>query len=84
MPFPWIFPAGGALRQLTHELRLWEQVPKGGPIVWPILLILAVGLVVVAERILFLVRQRFDAGSLMITIDTLGADNKLARLSTGL
>jgi biopolymer transport protein ExbB len=66
---------GGALRQLTHELRLWEQVPKGGPIVWPILLILAVGLVIVTERILFLVRQRFDAGSLMNTIDTLGADN---------
>jgi biopolymer transport protein ExbB len=66
---------GGALRQLTHDLRLWEQVPKGGPIVWPILLILAVGLVIVAERILFLARQRFDAGSLMNTIDTLGADN---------
>ncbi|MDZ7596718.1 MAG: biopolymer transporter [Desulfobacterales bacterium] len=66
---------GAALRQLTHELRLWEQVPKGGPIVWPILLILTVGLVIVAERVLFLVRQRFDAGSLMNTIDTLGADN---------
>jgi len=65
---------GGALRQLTHELRLWEQVPKGGPIVWPILLILAVGLAIIAERILFLVRQRFDTGSLMHTIDTLGAD----------
>jgi biopolymer transport protein ExbB len=66
---------GGALRQLTHELRLWEQVPKGGPIVWPILLILAVGFVIVAERILFLMRQRFDASSLINTIDTLGPDN---------
>ena len=64
---------GGALRQLTHELRLWEQIPKGGPLVWPILLILGVGLVIIAERVLFLVRQRFDADSLMNTIESLGA-----------
>lgn len=66
---------GGALRQLTHELRLLEQIPKGGPIVWPILLILAVGLVIVSERIFFLIRQRFNAGALMNTIDNLSADN---------
>jgi biopolymer transport protein ExbB len=38
---------GGALRQLTHELSLWEQIPKGGLIVWPILTILALGIAIV-------------------------------------
>ena len=37
---------GGALSQLTHELRLWDQIPKGGPIVWPILAILVVGIAI--------------------------------------
>jgi biopolymer transport protein ExbB len=39
------------------------------------MLILGVGLTIVAERIFYLVRQRFDTGSLMHTIDTLSADN---------
>ncbi|BBO82600.1 flagellar motor protein MotA [Desulfosarcina ovata subsp. sediminis] len=61
---------GGALRQLTHELKLWEQVPKGGPIVWPILLILAVGILIVIERIIFLVRKHLDADGLVRTIES--------------
>jgi biopolymer transport protein ExbB len=66
---------GGGLRQLTHELRLLDQVLKGGPIVWPILLILAAGLAIIAERIFFLLRRRFDAGSLINTIDAFWRDN---------
>ncbi|WP_022667522.1 MotA/TolQ/ExbB proton channel family protein [Desulfospira joergensenii] len=49
---------GGALRQLTHELSLWEQIPKGGPIVWPILAILVLGGLIAAERIIFLLFRR--------------------------
>ena len=64
---------GGALRQLTHERRLWEHIPKGGPIVWPILLILALGLGIVVERVFFLVRRRFDAESLMSSLRDLAA-----------
>lgn len=41
---------GGALRQLTHQLTLVDQINSGGPIVWPILIILAGGLLIVAER----------------------------------
>ena len=41
---------GGALRQLTHQLSLIDQIGKGGPIVWPILAILVVGLLIVLER----------------------------------
>lgn len=66
---------GGGLRQLTHELSLWQQVPKGGPIVWPILLILCVGALIVIERIIFLVRKRLDADSLIRNIETLSKDN---------
>ncbi len=41
---------GGALRQLTHQLTLVDQINSGGPIVWPILIILVAGLLIVAER----------------------------------
>lgn len=66
---------GGGLRQLTHELSLWEQVPKGGPIVWPILLILGVGVLIIIERIVFLVRKRLDADGLIQNIEALSKEN---------
>jgi len=56
---------GAALRQLTHELSLWEQIPKGGPIVWPILAILAIGALIVIERVIFLLRKKCNAEKLM-------------------
>ena len=49
---------GAALRQLSHQLSFTDQVGKGGPIVWPILAILAIGLLIVGERVLRLVRNR--------------------------
>jgi biopolymer transport protein ExbB len=64
---------GAALRQLTHELSLWQQIPKGGPIVWPILAILGLGVVIVIERVIFLLRRRFDADSVINRIDALAA-----------
>jgi biopolymer transport protein ExbB len=62
---------GGALRQLTHELSLWEQIPKGGLIVWPILTILALGLAIVFERVIFLLRRRHDSDGFIQRINTL-------------
>ena len=62
---------GGALRQLTHQLSLWEQIPRGGPIVWPIVVILGLGIVIIIERVIFLARKRFDADGFMNRIDTL-------------
>ncbi len=65
---------GGALRQLTHRLSLWQQIPKGGPIVWPILAILALGILIVAERVFFLLRKRMDADKFTEHIEKLSKD----------
>ena len=66
---------GGALRQLTHELSLGEQIPKGGPIVWPILAILAIGMLIIIERIFFLARKHLDANALFHKIEVSAAEN---------
>ena len=62
---------GGALSQLVHELSLWQQIPKGGPIVWPILAVFAFGILIVVERGVFLLRKRFDADGLTRKIETM-------------
>ena len=56
---------GGALRQLTHQLSLLEQIPKGGPIVWPIIFILILGGAIVLERGYFLHRYSINADHFM-------------------
>lgn len=58
---------GGALRQLSHQLSLSDQIQAGGPIVWPILTILLVGILIVFERVLRLLRSRTN-GAEMIEI----------------
>jgi len=62
---------GGALRSLVHRLSLADQVPKGGPIVWPILGILALAVLIIVERIVFLFRRRLNADRLMVTLGRL-------------
>ena len=62
---------GAALRQLTHQLNLWEQIPKGGPIVWPIVAILALGALILLERVLFFLRKRIDSDKFMKTLEPL-------------
>jgi len=66
---------GAALRQLVHQMSLAEQIPHGGPIVWPILAILAAGIVIILERCLFLVRKRLNADRLVRRIDDLSREN---------
>ncbi|MFH1152481.1 MAG: DUF3450 family protein [Pseudomonadota bacterium] len=51
---------GGAMRQLTHKLSLWEQIPKGGPIVWPIVIIAALAILIILERTVALYRRSMN------------------------
>ncbi|MFO7840286.1 MAG: MotA/TolQ/ExbB proton channel family protein [Desulfosalsimonadaceae bacterium] len=67
---------GAALRQLTHQLDIREMVPKGGLLVWPILAVLAIGLLIVLERVIFLFRKRLDPNSLINRIESLAGENK--------
>jgi len=62
---------GGALRQLTHQLSLWDQIPKGGPIVWPILGIMGLAVLILVERLFFLFRKRMNADAFMLKIQKL-------------
>lgn len=64
---------GGALRQLTHKLNLADQIPKGGPIVWPILAIFGLALVILLERIFFFTRKQIKTESFMAKIRQLVA-----------
>ena len=72
---PMDISAGGALQQLTHSLSLVDQIHDGGPIVWPILLVFAAGILIIIERIVFLLRKQVNPDSLMKNIEGLGEKN---------
>lgn len=65
---------GAALQQLIHNLSLIEQIPNGGPIVWPIVLILVSGLLIILERTFFFWRRRLDGDALMRHIGSCARD----------
>lgn len=73
---------GAALRQLTHGLSLWQQIPKGGPIVWPILAVLALGALIVVERVVYLLRKRTNADVLVQRIGGLMKDRQTIDCAT--
>lgn len=52
---------GGALDQLTRTPTLTEQIESGGPLVWPILLILVVAILISIERLIYLWRSRVSS-----------------------
>ena len=56
---------GAAIRQLTHQLSLIEQIPKGGPIVWPIIALLGLALLIVLERLIFLMFKSMNVNAFM-------------------
>lgn len=67
---------GAALRQLTHKISLLGQIRKGGPIVWPILLIGIVSLIIAVERFMFLRKTMINADKMMNDVNSLAKDNK--------
>jgi len=62
---------GGALRRFTHELNLLDQVPKGGPLVWPILALLGLAVLLLLERLVFFLRHRVRIESFMAKLSPL-------------
>jgi biopolymer transport protein ExbB len=64
---------GGALNQLIHDLSLMDQIPKGGPIVWPIIVILALGALITLERIFFILKRKIKLETVCGWIETQAA-----------
>lgn len=69
---------GAAVRQVAHSLSLWEQIPKGGPIVWPIIGIFGLAVLILLERLVYLFRVNIDADKLMHQLHFLIAQKKWA------
>jgi len=64
---------GAALRQLTHKLSLIDQVPKGGPLVWPILGLAFLAALIVIERVFYFARKSVKAEAFANEVCTLVA-----------
>jgi len=64
---------GTALSQLVHTPNLRRQIESGGPLVWPILAIFAVAVIVILERLVFLLSSRTDADRLSRRIEAMAA-----------
>ena len=65
---------GAALRQITHQATLVDQVKDGGPIVWPILLIALTALGMVIYKAIFLQRVHGNTDRIMNQV-MVGAEN---------
>ena len=59
---------GAALREMVHRPGLAGQIAKGGPIVWPILAILVLGLAIIIERAIYLWKRTCDAETFMALV----------------
>jgi len=69
---------GAALRQLTHQASIVEQIRQGGPIVWPILLIGVSALMLVIYKIIFMNRMHGNTDRIMGEVNTLAAEGDWA------
>jgi len=67
---------GAALREMVHRPGLAGQIAKGGPIVWPILVILVLGLAIIVERAVYLWKRTCDAETFMAHVGRCIADQQ--------
>jgi biopolymer transport protein ExbB len=65
---------GGALRQVSHQTSLWEQIQAGGPIVWPILGLAAVALLIVLYKFVYLQMMHGNTNKIMDRMNALAAE----------
>ncbi len=68
---------GAVFKELTVNRGIMEWLKSGGLLVWPILMIGAVAIVLIGERILFLNRIKKASGRIMTKIDKLISEGKL-------
>ncbi len=66
--------AGGALRQVSHQTSLWEQIQAGGPIVWPILGLAAIALLIVLYKFVYLQTVHGNTNRIMDRMNELASD----------
>jgi biopolymer transport protein ExbB len=66
--------AGGALRQVSHQTTLWDQIQAGGPLVWPILGLAAVALLIVLYKLVYLNMVASNTSRLMGRVNELAAE----------
>ncbi len=67
---------GGAIRELVSTPDLWEQIREGGPVVWPIIGVFVLGIFIILERVVFLVRSRVNAQELVSAIEGFVSDSR--------
>jgi biopolymer transport protein ExbB len=64
---------GGALKQITHQQTLKDQIEKGGVLVWPILALGVFAIVIGIERTMFLGRVHANTDKVMGRVNDLAA-----------
>lgn len=64
---------GGALKQITHQQTLRDQIEKGGMLVWPILALGVFAVFIGIERTLFLGRVHSNTDKVMGRVNELAA-----------
>lgn len=62
---------GGALRRMTREKKLAEQIPDGGPIVWVIAGLAAAAFLIILERSVFLFRASINPEKFMLQVKSM-------------
>jgi biopolymer transport protein ExbB len=65
---------GSALRQVSHQTSLLEQIQAGGPIVWPIFIIAIAAIIIILYKFIYLQRFHGDTDRFMGEVNTLAAE----------